>query len=549
MFQWKNSAGTYRAGFTLQDDTGAAVNADSTPTGAVYKNGAYYSSATVTVSEVATGSYTATCPLSGFSIGNDCEILITYTVAGITATLWTDVLTVMPVTAANANNVNVTSLSAALQALLGGRWAINTATTTPATADFYVVGGFYPASGANETVYYVSTTLGTPMYIWNNGSGFTLSGTLGTNGASYWTSTTLGGVWTQAGSATGTPVFSVHGATVLSGFQPEAVNFSAGMQINNPTSGVGLSITGSFGGPGIEVTGGLSGPAVQLNAGSSSGQGILITTTSGDAIKLNPTGGRAINGITGGIAGVDWSELLNPTATVGLTSTTINSSQAVNAADIGGISAAGLLSAAGEGSSLFFTHAPSGGGSGGSGPIPFTVTVTDPSSNPIQNALVSLTQGGIVYWGATNVSGQVSFSLSAVTYVVAIIAPGFTFTPVSLVVTTTGSIAYALTLAVPPSSVTPPTCLAYLTTLDGTGAIESGVQIQFQFVSDDAAAGISTDTSIITATSVGTSPNNLAQQLRQNSTYQARRGSQITWVKFTTGNSSTFQIPEIIGQP
>ena len=183
------------------------------------------------------------------------------------------------------------------------------------------------------------------------------------------------------------------------------------------------------------------------------------------------------------------------------------------------------------------------------GPVAFTISVTDPSSNPIQNALVSLNGSGQVYSGNTNSSGQVLFSLLGATYTVAIVAPGFTFTPVPLVITTAGSEAYALTTLTAPSGVTPPTCLAYITTLDPTGAIESGVQIQFMFLSDNGAAGVSTDTSIITATSVGTSPNNLSQQLRQNATYQARRGSQLTWTKFTTGNTDVFQLPEVIGSP
>jgi hypothetical protein len=61
--------------------------------------------------------------------------------------------------------------------------------------------------------------------------------------------------------------------------------------------GPGLSITANSGGvPGLIVIGGPTGHAVALVGGSTSGDGLNITTTSGNAITLSPTGGYGLDG-------------------------------------------------------------------------------------------------------------------------------------------------------------------------------------------------------------------------------------------------------------
>ena len=185
----------------------------------------------------------------------------------------------------------------------------------------------------------------------------------------------------------------------------------------------------------------------------------------------------------------------------------------------------------------------------GAGPSAVNITVEDPSNNPIQNAVVSLTQGLTQYYSETNVSGVAAFSVNNATYTVAITAPGYTFTPVSLVVGAALNETYNMSLSAPPSGAVPPTTLGYITTVDGSGTIESGVEIQFEFISDNGNSGISTSTNILTATSSGTEPNNLTVQLRQNCVYQARRGTQLTWTKFTTPQTENFELPSVVGQP
>jgi hypothetical protein len=77
-------------GFTTNDSTGAATAADSTPTAALYKNGTVDNAVTVTVSSVSTGAYKAafTVPSSGYSVGDEIELLVAATVGGIAAKKW-----------------------------------------------------------------------------------------------------------------------------------------------------------------------------------------------------------------------------------------------------------------------------------------------------------------------------------------------------------------------------------------------------------------------------------------------------------------------------
>jgi hypothetical protein len=74
--------------FTTVNATGAAVNADSTPTGTLYVNGTA-DAAIVTVSNNATGAYTASVMIpAGASVGDDVAMLIAATVGGITSRAW-----------------------------------------------------------------------------------------------------------------------------------------------------------------------------------------------------------------------------------------------------------------------------------------------------------------------------------------------------------------------------------------------------------------------------------------------------------------------------
>ncbi len=72
--------------FTTQDSTGAATNADGTPTGTVVKNGTDDATPTVTVTNPSTGVYKAslTVPV-GYVAGDVFQVRVAATVSGVTA--------------------------------------------------------------------------------------------------------------------------------------------------------------------------------------------------------------------------------------------------------------------------------------------------------------------------------------------------------------------------------------------------------------------------------------------------------------------------------
>lgn len=89
--------------------------------------------------------------------------------------------------------------------------------TTPVTQDTYETAGFY-----NGKVYYQSTTLGTPMYVWWNGGNWILSTAVGTDGAAYFQSgnSNTASNYSHQGTATGTAIGTIAGGAMLDPYQP-----------------------------------------------------------------------------------------------------------------------------------------------------------------------------------------------------------------------------------------------------------------------------------------------------------------------------------------
>lgn len=80
--------------FTTQTpSTGAATDADGTPTGTFRRNGTNDGAVTVTVTNIATGDYKAAFTMpAGASEGDECELIVSATVGGVTgkAPVWRD---------------------------------------------------------------------------------------------------------------------------------------------------------------------------------------------------------------------------------------------------------------------------------------------------------------------------------------------------------------------------------------------------------------------------------------------------------------------------
>jgi hypothetical protein len=81
----------------------------------------------------------------------------------------------------------------------------------------------------------------------------------------------------------------------------------------------------------------------------------------------------------------------------------------------------------------------------GTGEFTVTITVTD-GTNPLQNALVRIIDGGTTYSAITNVSGEAEFQLDAASYVVAIDKSGYRYAGTTLVVDADETASYAMTL-------------------------------------------------------------------------------------------------------
>lgn len=109
------------------------------------------------------------------------------------------------------------------------------------------------------------------------------------------------------------------------------------------------------------------------------------------------------------------------------------------------------------GAALSAVHGSGSWGSGGSGSGAYTITVTvTDGTDPLQNALVRVTEGVNSFTVTTDVNGQGQFSLDAATYTVSITKGGYSFTPTTR--TVTGNEAGTLTgdLEMTAVAITPP---------------------------------------------------------------------------------------------
>jgi hypothetical protein len=128
----------------------------------------------------------------------------------------------------------------------------------------------------------------------------------------------------------------------------------------------------------------------------------------------------------------------------------------------------------------------------GTGAYSVTVTVTDGTS-ALENATVRVTEGVNSFVGATDASGNVTFSLDAATYTVSLTKGGYSYTPETR--TVTGAEAGTLTndlemtVVVAPAAGDPAECTVYIDTQEIDGTLTADVDVTLQLV------GTSTKTS------------------------------------------------------
>jgi len=122
------------------------------------------------------------------------------------------------------------------------------------------------------------------------------------------------------------------------------------------------------------------------------------------------------------------------------------------------------------------------GGGSGTGARTVTITVND-GTNPLQNAIVRLTEGANEFTARTNASGVTSppFNVDDATYTVSISKAGYSYSGTTLVVNGTETVTYSMTAI----SVTPSTgnfTTAYLTVFGRDGAVSAGTTVRLQIV-------------------------------------------------------------------
>lgn len=121
---------------------------------------------------------------------------------------------------------------------------------------------------------------------------------------------------------------------------------------------------------------------------------------------------------------------------------------------------------------------------GGPGPNSVTITVQDSGNDPVEGAVVSVTNGVTQYTQTTNVSGVVTFSLPSLTWVVAIYKPLYTFSPVNLVVNGTENETYTLTTVNVTASTDPDQTTGYMTVLSEALAAEQSVVVMVRMINE-----------------------------------------------------------------
>jgi hypothetical protein len=114
-------------------------------------------------------------------------------------------------------------------------------TTGPVTNDQYFTAGLY-STGSAFIPYYQSTSLGTPCYMWSDGTSWYITTTtpgVSLPGGYFKTASgaTALGPYTAQGSAVGVPTITAHGNGVLSSFQPDGITVTA----NNDKTGYSLT--------------------------------------------------------------------------------------------------------------------------------------------------------------------------------------------------------------------------------------------------------------------------------------------------------------------
>jgi len=187
---------------------------------------------------------------------------------------------------------------------------------------------------------------------------------------------------------------------------------------------------------------------------------------------------------------------------------------------------------------------------GGVGARTVTLTIDDGVA-VLANASVRMTKGAVSFIIATDILGVGVFSLDDGTWTVSITNDGYSFTPVTLVVSGTVNQTYSMTaVTVPTSSPSADQVTGYLYTYDEAGVIEVSVDVESRITKiPSSGTGIAYDTKTRTITSHGTTGLANFTKLWKGATYEFKRtgNSQAYQVTIPTTAGDPYELPSIMG--
>ena len=123
-----------------------------------------------------------------------------------------------------------------------------------------------------------------------------------------------------------------------------------------------------------------------------------------------------------------------------------------------------------------------GGGSSGTGARTITVTIDD-GTDPLENAIVRMTEGVNTYTALSDVTGVVTFNLDDATYVVAITKSGYSYAGTTLLVDGDETETYSLTQVATSPPADPALCAVTIHVRDQYGVDLPDEPVEITFVS------------------------------------------------------------------
>lgn len=202
------------------------------------------------------------------------------------------------------------------------------------------------------------------------------------------------------------------------------------------------------------------------------------------------------------------------------------------------------------------------GGIAGSGANAVTITIQDTEGTPndLENATVTLTEGGNSYTATTDANGEAVFYLDSATYTYVVAKSNYAGTSGSIIVSTNPQTAtYAMAVNGTPTPAAAGFSNGSLICYDENGSTEEGAVLYVQLVQGTGVAGKALDTKIRSETSPAGGLVTFSNLVRL-ATYKIWRGPAPTGtgggltvaaggakVSFTVPDAPTFDIAEVLG--